>query len=97
LNCSVCERLVFATETLENIHAFVGRLTQAVNTYYGAWRVLPYVYYHSARILLCLTAPLAPSSAEECWMVLYCGSGGDGEDLDQVSELEAVEELAEDE
>jgi hypothetical protein len=91
--------LVFAAETLENVHVFIGRLAQAVNTYDDAWSVLPYVHYHSARILLCLIAPLAPSPAEECRMVLYCGSGGDDEDLDQISELEQeeIEELAEDE
>jgi hypothetical protein len=91
--------LVFAAEALENDHAFIGRLAQAVNTYDDAWSVLPYVHYHSPRILLCLVALLAPSFAEQCWMVLYCGSGGEDEDLDQISELEReeIEESAEDE
>jgi hypothetical protein len=99
LNYSVCERSVFVAETLENVHAFIGRLTQAVNTYDDAWPVLHYVHCHSAHALLCLIAPLAPSSAEECWMVLYCGSGGDDEDLDPKGKLEQeeTEELAEDE
>jgi hypothetical protein len=98
LNYSVCERLVFVAETLENVHAFIERLTQAVDTY-DAWPVLRYVHYHSAHTLLCLIAPLAPSAAEECWMVLYCGSGGDDEDLDPKGKLEQeeTEELDEDE
>ncbi|KAL8946880.1 MAG: hypothetical protein Q9222_006779 [Ikaeria aurantiellina] len=30
-------------------------------------------FYHSARILIHLTAPLAPAFAEECWVILHYG------------------------
>ena len=38
---------------------------------------LPLVYYHATRVLLCLLAPLAPSFAEECWVLLHYGASSD--------------------
>jgi leucyl-tRNA synthetase len=64
-------------------------LTKALIAYDDVSRTLPRVQYHSARIFICLVAPLAPSVAEEHWVLLHCGSvtpsaGGDEEDLEEV-------------
>jgi len=59
-------------------------LTKAIIVYDDAQIIVPGVHYHSARILLCLIAPLAPAFAEECWVMLHYGSDmpSDGENDD---------------
>ncbi|MCJ1249292.1 Leucyl-tRNA synthetase, mitochondrial [Trapelia coarctata] len=88
-----------ARNSLQTIESRLVRLAKAIKKYDDAEIVLPDVHYHSARILLCLIAPFAPSFAEECWVVLHYGnSGSEGWDGTSESDQEMIEkELAEDE
>lgn len=49
------------------------QLTKAIIAYDDACVVDCNMHYYSARILLSLLAPLAPSFAEECWVFLHYG------------------------
>lgn len=60
--------------SLQTVESHLVALTKAVIAYNDAWKQLPNVHYHSARILLCLVAPFAPAFAEECWVLLHYGS-----------------------
>lgn len=74
--------------SLQTMKSRLVALTKALIAYDHGCRTLPKVQYHSARVLLCLIAPFAPSFAEECWVVLHYGSGtpsiGGDEELDEV-------------
>lgn len=90
--------------SLQTVESHLVALTKAVIAYDDAWKQLPNVHYHSARILLCLVAPLAPAFAEECWVTLHYGSDtpstgeSDIELEENLFEQEMVEkELAEEE
>ena len=86
--------------SLQTIESRLAALTKAIIVYDDAQRILPGVHYHSARVLLCLIAPLAPCFAEECWVVLHYGTdvssrNGDDDEFDENPLIE--EELANDE
>ena len=93
---------------LQAVESRLVALTKAIIVYDDARVIDPGVHYHSARILLCLIAPLAPSFAEECWVMLHYGSdmpsdGGNDDDDDDSNppdllDDESIEqELADDE
>ena len=86
--------------SLQTIESRLAALTKAIIVYDDAQRILPGVHYHSARVLLCLIAPLAPCFVEECWVMLYYGTdvssrNGDDDEFDENPLVE--EELANDE
>ena len=74
--------------SLQTVESRLAALTKAIIAYGDAQQILPGVHYHSARILLCLIAPLAPSFAEECWAMLHyltdvTSRNGDDTDFDE--------------
>lgn len=83
-------RPIDSQHTLRTVESHLVALTKAIIDYDESYRSLPAVKYHSARILLCMIAPLAPSFADECWVALHYGSGS-GPDK-QHGSLDATEE-----
>ncbi len=84
--------------SLERIEFCLVTLTGAIIAYDDIGRIDLSMSYHSTHILLCLIAPLAPSFAEECWVVLHYDKSllfhGDDVDVDMIeSELADEEEL----
>ena len=81
--------------TLHNIEARLVSLTKEIINYNDAWRQTAAISYHSARILLCLIAPLAPAFAEECWVVLHYGTNNssNGKDADDGWSDSSIDEM----
>ena len=74
---------------LRTIRSHLVALTEAIVTYDDdAHRVMVDVHYHSARILLCLIAPLTPSFAEECWVMLHYGPNAESEIEDNIMDVQ---------
>ncbi|KAI0538358.1 hypothetical protein GGR58DRAFT_309773 [Xylaria digitata] len=72
------------------------RLTKAMTAYDDAFTVSCDMHYYSARILLSLLAPSAPSFAEECWVLLHYGcqdSNSDGSESRYGLNEDEIEEI----
>lgn len=81
--------------TLHNIESRLVSLTKKIINYNDAWSQTAAISYHSARILLCLIAPLAPAFAEECWVLLHYGTtnSSNGEDADDGWSDSSIDEM----
>ena len=62
------------SNTCQLVELRLTELTKAIIAYDSCEIIDPSIHYHSARILLCLLAPIAPAFAEACWIVLHHGT-----------------------
>jgi leucyl-tRNA synthetase len=95
--------------SLQTVRSHLMRLTKAIVAYDDGPTVSCNMHYYSARILLSLLAPSAPSFAEECWVLLHYGyqdHRGDGdqprhgineEEIEEIEEIEKSIQETEDE
>lgn len=62
--------------SLQDIESHLATLASSIIVHKAAEKTDTTLLYHSARILLCLIAPIAPAFAEECWVKLHHGTLG---------------------
>ena len=87
---------ISARNNVQAIRSRLVRLMNAITAYEDAEELYCDMHYYSARVLVSLLAPLAPSLAEECWVLLHYGSqdGDDDGGTEPRYEFEdAIEEL----